>query len=300
MIEPVFNEFSAYPLCDSQIVSDSRFITLVELIKHLERYGIKRVRYESSIHDIPFTTQKSLGVYCNDIINNRPANAAKLNYVYYLFSRIKPPFINDAENVFPDNIEKATYYRVADDGHEEVISENPISLLAASFLKSFTIGFDNNTDSSLQLRLFFRSRENCGRSKTYTKDINLICVSTKESCLSNSRFIEFLASQEDLQVPLPKDKKSSFNLPEHHGQKECKSHGEDLLKNPYVKDILTTRKFNGGESDYISKVYHDGRIEVRLYWTHSGYGLLIATSGEDIVQTTWIANQLNKAFGKKR
>lgn len=297
MIEPVFNEFSAQPLCADGEAADSRFKTLVNLIRYLGGYGMKRVRYENSIGDIPFTVTGTLGDYCSKIRQNRSAqNAARLNEVYFLYGKIKPPFFNESEKSFPNNLKK-TVLLDSDNGSELI--ENPLSLMSAHFLGSFSIGFDNQVKSPLKLRLSFSKMINGKKENEYSKDVELICVTNKEACLKDKQFINLIASQEDLPIPIPNSKKSEFTLPDHHGAKECAEHGKELLNTPYVTDILSTRAFKAGDSEYISKINDDGSIEVRLYWTNAGYGLLISTSGTDIIQTTWIANQLNKKFGKK-
>lgn len=299
MIEPVFNEFSAYPLCDND-AAGAKFHTLASLIKHLEVYGIKKVRYENNLADIPFTKDKSLGEYCNEILCNRnTTNASTQNEVYMLYGRIKPPFIKDDESFEPGDIAQATctYETVNSKGESEMIEADAVSLLSAYLLETFSIGFDNNTETPFKLKLKYKESKD-SKIQTVEKEVSVICVCTEEDCSTNKDFIDLLSNQADLQVKKADVKELNFTLPGHHGTKECKEHGKELLRLDYVKAILSSRAFNSGEKKYIHKINPDGSIEVRLYWTEDGYGLLISTSAENIVQAHWIAKYLNDRYGK--
>lgn len=298
MIEPVFNEFSAYPLCDNN-VADDRFHKLALLVKHLEVYGIKKVRYENNLSEIRFTKDKSLADYCNEIIRNRNVqNAAKLNEVYLLYGRIKPPFFNEEEPFNPGNIVQATYSyeRFDDKGKVERVESEAIGLLSAYLLKSFSIGFDNHTANPCMLKLKYC--ESKGTKMRLEREVPVICICSEDECSTDAGFIDLMSDQDDLVVKKATSKELNFTLPDHHGTKDCREHGKELLKTDYVKAILSSRSFDSSEKSYIHKVNADGSIEVRLYWTEAGYGLLVSTSAENIVQAHWVAKRLKKQYGK--
>lgn len=300
MIEPIFNEFSSFPLCRDGIESEERFNTLIHLIRNLEQFGIKKVRYENSINDIPFNSSSTLGEYCSNIIRNRTKGNANLqNDALFLYSRIKKPFIKEEESVlFPDTISQTQYVRLDNENQVyTVVEENPLSISSAYFLNSFMIGFDNNVEKHLLLKLFYSTKNTKGDIYNDSKIIKIVCVCKTEECFTNMEFIELLASQDDLPVPIADHKETKINIPDHHGTKECKEHGKELLANPYVKEILSSRGFDSSEKCYIHKVNQDGSIEIRLYWTSKGYGLLVSTSAQNIVQAYWIAQMLNKKYG---
>ena len=299
MIEPIFNEYTAYPLCANDSIANLRFDTLIGLLKHLEVYGVKRVRYENSIHDIPFLDGISLGDYCQNFLRNRTSSNAKQQVnALFLYSRIKKPFVKEGEADFPDNMEGAKYLRKTSVFEREF--DCPLSLIVAYSLNTFVVGFDNDVGDSCRLSII-RSCAKAGNGKTTSECVDVPCVCKENNCFENMRFVELMSSQNDLPVPEYSDvhKTRMFNLPGHHGLKECKEHGEDLLKTPYVKDVLSSRAFDPKENNYIHKINSDGSIEVRLYWTRLGYGLLISTTAENVVQTHWIAKWLDNKYGKR-
>lgn len=293
MIEPTFNECSAIPVCNTQEEAARRFDALIKLLKHLKCYGIKHVRHEDSIYDIPFFNEMTLGAFCDSLRAAQNYSNEREN-AFFLYAVIDAPYsLNNNPCIPPENLKDVK----CNDG--SIGTGIPLGLLAAYVLKSFSIGFDNNVSPYYELDLLFSSCKDS--EKLDEKKVRVACVSKESDCCNNVDFIKLLSSQSDLKVKQvdASEKNWNISLPQHHGLDECEKHAKELLTLPYVKGILSSRSFNSSENSYIHKIHPDGSIEVRLYWTKAGYGLWVSTSAENIVQAHWIAKYLEKKYGNR-
>lgn len=293
MIEPTFNECSAIPVCNTQEEAARRFDVLIKLLKHLKCYGIKHVRHEDSIYDIPFFKEMSLGDFC-DSLRDKKNYSNERESAFFLYAVMEAPYSTNNNPCIPPENLGSVECRDASIG-----TGIPLGLLAAYVLKSFSVGFDNNVSPFYELELSFSLCEDS--EKLDEKKVRVVCVSKENDCCNNLGFIELLSSQSDLNVKQVEvfEKDQNISLPQHHGLDECKKHAKELLSLPYVKGILSSRPFNSRENNYIHRINPDGSIEVRLYWTKAGYGLLVSTSAENIVQAHWIAKYLEKKYGNR-
>lgn len=278
MIEPCFNELSIYPLCTTDEDMEQRLATFVNLLKEIKKYGIKKVRYESSFHDIKLKENCSLQDYCNQASTSQERDRAS-----FLYSTLRRPYLDeDKEELFYiyDNCE-------LEDGDE---TKNCMGMYVAALMKSFAVGF-NSVNQATHPKLYLYKN-------TGTVEIREICCLSLPEHTNIQEFIDLMSAQSDLPVPkstLEANQKKK-HLSVHHGKHECNEHAEQLLKNPYVNEILNTIDFNPKETSYIHNVKAPNLIEVRLIWTKAGYGLCVSTTAENIIQNHWIANLLKKQY----
>lgn len=279
MIEPCFNELSVEPFCNTAEEVERRVATFIDLLKKIEKLGIKRTRYENSFTDIKLQENYSLLDYCENVKNPDQRN--------FLYSHMRRPYMDDDKEFFT----YSDYKFVTDEGKEF----DCIGLYVSHITKSFAVGFDAG--------LFEGSRHiECRLSliKNDEKKTTTICCLTLPQHLNNDLFVELMSEQEDLPVPsceiTPKDKK--IHISAHHGKKECEAHADRLVKCKYVKEVLNSIDFNPSEKNYIHKVDDKNLIEVRLVNTKSGYGLCISTTATNKIQNHWIAKYLKREFSK--
>ena len=278
MIEPCFNELSIFPLCTTDEDMEQRLATFIDLLKEIKKYGIKKVRYESSFLDIKLKENCSLQDYCNKASTSQERTRAA-----FLYSTLRRPYLDeDKEELFYiyDKCE-------LEDGDER---KDCMGMYVAALMKSFAVGFySENLATHSKLHLY---------KKTGTEEIREICCLSLPEHTNIQEFVDLMSAQSDLPVPkstLEANQKKK-HLSAHHGKQECNEHAEQLLKNPYVNEILNTIDFNPKETSYIHNVKAPNLIEVRLIWTKAGYGLCVSTTAENIIQNHWIANLLKKQY----
>lgn len=291
MIEPTFNELTFRPLCKTDEEVEFRLNNFVSLLAKLKEYGINRVRIEETFSQIPLKDGLSLyDVFSQDI---KSANSAKRNRGLLLAGTLRQPAVT--EDIEPK------FYGDEDLNRCVCTSVEPeqdcIGLYVADILKSFSVGFaqswlDTNQKKKCEIRILHKD-------ESKNKSSAVFCMTTADD-ENHEMFIELMSSQDDLPVEQnndnPEGKVNRF--PQHHGRDECLEFAKQIAKSKYVSKVLNSINQKAGQKDFIHKIHDDGLIEIRMTWTGRGLGIVVATTGKNKAQTTWIAKHLEKNYKK--
>ncbi len=293
LTDPCFNELSVFPLCTNDVEVRTRIETFISLLRRLKKYGFTKLRCEHGLSDFKLTETISISDYSQSALVKGNHDNKDRNNALFLFSFVRKPYLNDKEESFFGLFDEVKSCLNEDDN--EWI--DCYGLYIAYLLKSFVVSFDTVTDNPCKLKLI-KNKINNGSIVVDSEKIVSIANISNESQLENDELIIQTLSEQDINVSeAGKNKALKFTIPSHHGKKECMKHGKELLKIPYVVDILNSIPFDPSEKQYIHKVHPNGNIEVRLHWTKRGYGLIIATSANDIIEAWRIAKELQRHFG---
>lgn len=285
MVEPCFNELTMIPYCSTEDEVEQRVDSFISTLNTLKQHGIKRVRYENGFSDIILKEGLSLEDYCN-----QAATGKRKNNRDFLYSFLKKPYLNEGEESVFNKYDDCVFLSEQDE------SINCLGLYVAFIMNSFAVGFENG---------IFKDNKNLNCHLCLTKNnqifhARVVCM-TRPEHLFDEEIIEILSNQDDLPVDktIIPDEKKKIHISKHHGIKECLTHARELISSKYVTEILNSIDFDRSEKQYIHKITEPNLLEIRLYWTKGGYGLCVATTGKDIIQTKWIAKNLDKKFGNK-
>lgn len=291
LADPCFNELSIFPLCTNDAEVRSRIETFISLLRRLKKYGFSKLRCEHGLRDFKLTDTMSLYDYCQTSHSN--SNSKDRDNAAFLFTFIRRPYLKDNEESCFGDFDEVKYCSDENNG----TWCDCYGLYIAFLLESFTISFDGAIPSTCKLKLIKNKTENSNIVVDSEKIVEIANISN-ENQLDTDEFIIHTLSGKEINVPKAGvNKTQTFTLPSHHGIKECRRHGRELLQNPYVVDVINSIDFDSKEKQYIHKIHPDGKIEVRLHWTKIGYGLIISTSAQDIIEARWIAKHLQKRFG---
>lgn len=283
MIEPVLNELSFYPLCQSDDEVENRLVVFIDLIKELKNLGIRFVRYERSFADIMLKEHYSLEDYCFQAKDSKSKN--RKDFFYSTFRR---PYIDeDNESLLYEN-DSCKFVS------NDCVEYDTLGLLVAHVTDSFAVGFDAGLFQGGSHKLC--TLKLCKNNEV--KNVHVCCLTQKDLIFSLKEFILLMASQPDLKVPISINKNRLINLPAHHGKDECEEFGKRLLDCDYVNEILNSIDFSPSEKNFIHKVGERNILEVRLPKSKHGYGLCISTSAENIIHNYWISYYLSARYGK--
>lgn len=108
----------------------------------------------------------------------------------------------------------------------------------------------------------------------------------------------------DYKQSLPLVLIKSDKIPQEKPIKIREDHGKDILTEfsnklcqcEYVEGIVNSLPFNPKESNFIHTIKDNGLIEVVLYWTDPGYGLVVQTTGKNKKETEEIAKILRRKY----
>lgn len=291
MIEPVFNELTFKPLCETDGEVESRLNNFINLLAKLKEYGINRVRIEERFDQMPLKKGVSLyDVFTQDI---KSTDSVKRTRGFFLAGILRQPAVTeDIESEFygDKDLDKCICTSV------EPVQEC-IGLYVADILKSFSVGFaqswlDTDQKKKFEIQILYKD-------ESKNKNSAVLCLTTADD-ENHEMFVELMSSQEDLPVnqnnDAPEGKINKF--PQHHGREECQEFAKQVAKSKYITKVLNTIDHKAGEKAFIHKIHDDGLIEIRMTWTGRGLGIVVATTGKNKAQMAWIAKHLEANYKK--
>ena len=71
-----------------------------------------------------------------------------------------------------------------------------------------------------------------------------------------------------------------------------------IINSPYVNSVKNSLPWNNRTTNFIRRVYPNGLIEVVLYWTDEGLGMVIQTTGRNQRETEEIARLLEEKYAQ--
>ena len=129
------------------------------------------------------------------------------------------------------------------------------------------------------------------------KEISIHHAATVANIESQKEWIESL--QEIVLVKtnlLPKQKK--FSVRADHGTDVLKDFWNKIKNCEYIESCINSLPFNSFDKELIRNINPNGQIELVLYWTDKGLGMVIQTTGRNYRETKEIADILTEKYSK--
>lgn len=135
---------------------------------------------------------------------------------------------------------------------------------------------------------------------TVSKDAESVNVRN----FSNAMHVEF--HREWLESTLPLNLRTTdlspsakeVSLRPDHGSNILYEYSKKLLRSPYVVSVVNSIQFNPYYRSFIRKASADGTLEIVLYWTDEGFGLVVQTTGRNKRETEKIGEILKEQYGR--
>ena len=249
----------------------------VSLIKEIVNLGINKIRYEGNLSEIMLTNNISLADYCNN-------NIKKPECLLLLSSITKPYMVEGSEK----EKEFYEYNDVKLQKHNETV--DCIGFYAAFLNKSFCVSFCS--DDFWKETKYKLTLEKQGK-KTYKTVFGF----SNSSQLYDDDFLEWSL---DIPTKIPESNllptNKDIKLRDDHGKDKLEAFAKRLINCPYVESIINSLPYNPYSTGKKHKVCDDGKIEFILTDTDKGLGLVIQTTAKTKLQTTWLANYIEKKF----
>ncbi len=279
VMEVCFNELSVEPYCTNGEEIDRRVGEYVQVVKAALELGAKKIRYEHGLGSVSLTEEISLAQYCFDKRNNKI-------WSDFLLSCVKKPYIEDGSETEVDFI---SYDDVKLKKNDTFL--DCFGLYSAYLYKSYCIGF---CSEDFWRNVFFTLRLVKGRKIT---EQQIVCIS-EEGAFNEEPFAEWCIN--NISIPVLESNllpcKKEIKLRDDHGKDKLMVFAERLVQSPYIKKVIGSLPFNPTETKFIHNLYNDGRIELVLTDTDQGLGLVVQTTGRNLLETKWIAKYLMKKF----
>ena len=282
-MEVCFNELSQYPLCDNDATCVERVNNYAKVLAKLKiDYGLSKIRYEHGLEDINLKEGFTLKDYCFS------RNHKRDSVVQLIVSMVKHPYIPE------ENEDKLGAYDYDDVKCVVGTTEyDTLGLYCAYLYKGFAVSFSSAQEwacDHVMLRLY---------SKGKPEDHSVVNVALVAQLLDD-KFYRWYGQYGKVNLEKCKiapDKKP-FHVRDDHGKDVLKEFFHKIRKEPYVANAINSLPFNPNATEFIHKVYGDGKIELVLHWTDKGYGLVISTTARNQVQAYYAANLLKDKYDK--
>lgn len=271
----------------SQIVPDEEVGDIVRnyanVVKYAGNLGYKKVRYETGLDDVMLTQTESLKSYCG--------KHSRENGCMLLLSTVRHPYIDEADE---QKVEHYVFnrYLLKIDGQEY----DDMCFCAAYLANSFLVGLDivpiwKNLEFSL-----------CINTEHEELEEPLYCVVSEEQ-YGNEAFGKWIDEHDVVDgtsiiktTVTPSEKK--IHLRDDHGKDVLKAHARRILNSPYVVEIINSTPFKQHAKQYVDEVKANGQIEIVLMKTDAKIGMVVQTTGTNLKETIWIANELKKKYAE--
>lgn len=129
------------------------------------------------------------------------------------------------------------------------------------------------------------------------KEIMIHHAATVENLNSQHDWIESLRDIELVKTSLPLEKKS-FKVRHDHGTDVLEEFWNKIKNCEYVESCINSLPFNSFDKELVHDIRANGQIELVLYWTDKGLGMVIQTTGRNYRETKKIADILAEKYSK--
>lgn len=281
MREVFFNSRTPQMISDGEVENIVR--NYANVIKCAGNLGYKKVRYETGLDDVMLTQNESLKSYCG--------KHSRDNSCQLLLSTVRRPYIDETDE---QKVEQyiLNQYRLKMDGQEY----DDMCFCAAYLANSFLVGLDvipiwKNLKYSLSIN-----------SDNEELEEPLYCVVSEEQYQDRefSKWIDehdIIDGASIIKTSVEPSKKK-IHLRDDHGKDLLTAHAHRILNSPFVIEIINSTPFKQYAKQYVDEVKANGQIEIVLMNTDAKFGMVVQTTGRNLKETIWIANELKKKYAE--
>ncbi|MBM4054805.1 MAG: hypothetical protein FJ264_09075 [Planctomycetes bacterium] len=279
----MYNELSAAPLSNNKQLANQKVAKLIDCYKAARQHGFKKIRFSKQFQDIEIAGGYSLQHWLSET-NQRNLKDLILGARTY-------PFINEEDTRAEGEYLKHCFS--FEDTDYQIARTECLGLAAAHIYDTLSVSFSGT-------HLWERNTLRITKINDKTKEVKEVDVNNVFSadCFkqqSIGAFIERISNVVLVESSLQPNEKQ-IHLRDDHGTDVLNAFAERIRNSPYVSSIINSLPWNSQTTNFIRRVYPDGKIEVVLYWTDKGLGMVIQTTGRNQRETEKIARLLEEDY----
>lgn len=282
-MEMMFNELSETPISNNKALANQKVAVLIECHKKAHENGFAKIRFSKHFHEIDIAGGYTLHQWLNET-NQR-------DHKNLILSARTFPFINSEDSWAEDEYLKYDYYFE----NTEPLFERAecLGLAAAHIYDSLAISFQGSSiwESNIIAITKVNDQNLLADKVDVTNVFSGDCFSTKTVSLFIERIREVVLVSSPLQPA-----KKAIDLRSDHGKDVLNAFARRIIDSPYVHGIINSLPWNRRNSNFIRRVYPNGLIELVLYRTDKGFGMVIQTTGRNQRETEEIARLLEEEY----
>ena len=282
-MEMIYNELSNIPVSENKILANQRVAFLIECYKKGQQNGFDRIRFPKQFHEIEISGGYTLQQWLDE--------TDQRNYKDLILGARTYPFIKTEDTWAEEEYIKHHFY--FENADNNIIRTECLGLAAAHIYDTLAVSFRGNP--VWEKDLFSIKKVNDVTGLMENADVTNVFSSDCFQKQNVRTFIERISEIVLQSSPLnPDDKVIRFRS--DHGIDVLNAFAKRITKSPYVNGIINSLPFNNGSKSFIRRVYPNGLIEVVLYWTDRGLGMVIQTTGRNLRETEEIAKLLETEY----
>lgn len=280
-MEILYNELSEYPLSESKITANQKVATFIKCYAESVRHSFNRIRFSKNFNEINLADGYTLQNWLEetDQKNNKDLLLGARTY----------PFINEDDVWAEDNYIRNDFFY--ENNEPKVEKTACLGLAAASIYDTLAISFSGSQlweKNAITIIIVNGENEN---SLDVTNVFSKNCFNTNEI----KNFIERIGELALIESLLRPEGKQ-IKLRDDHGKDILDTFAKRLRNSPYVNGIINSIPYNARATNFIRRVYPNGQIEIVLFWTDRGLGMIIQTTGRNQRETEEIARILEEEY----
>ena len=289
-----FNELSRTPISACKKDADCVVSCLAETLKAAREEGFRIIRCDDDgISGISLAEDYSRGDFC---LKNLRSNEATL-----ILSMFRPPYYESKSDEEKRYIESAFSVDVPKELHPEGVME-ACGLSAAAMHDAICLSLATHDFWKLNKILHVREkgRNGLNRHKVYN-------FSSPADFIRADHYLKWCLDhiKEDfLDCGIAPEKKMCSLSSDHHGNDELKKFAkQSLFKLPYIIGVVTSIAYTHNADRFVKSIQykkngeHPTRLEVVLWKSEHGYGMVVETTARNEFELLQIAYKLEKLFG---
>lgn len=279
-----FNEISFQPEVDNEQSLKEKFMLAANILKIAkEKYGFSHLVFTSDLSKTKVINSQTFYEWVYSIPHQGDKNK--------ILGLIKRPYIND---VLQDQVGDldAFYFENLDLHIEPTYCHG----LATAYITE-TASLSLHTHSFWEQKKLVFFKENLETKVPDSVYAHNLCL---ENCFDDNvlkTYFESIAKVDLAESPLnPNEKTHHFR--DDHGTDILTAFSKRIKNSKYVNTIINSLPFNSHTSQFIRRIYQDGKIEIVLHWEDKGYGMVIQSTGRNFRETKAIAQILKDEYDK--
>ena len=277
----IFNELSCMPLSDTMADANQKMVQLIQTYAEGNKKGFKGIRFSLHLHELRISESYSMEDWLNQT-NQRTLKDLLLGARRYPFIREEDDW---AEQVYIENV-----YYISDASDNEIFCGS-IAVAHIYATLSISLASAHNWQQNI-FTINIRTLGNLPDTQVSVPNVFSRECFTKPSI---SSFVENIGKISLLASQLRPEEKAIHFRPDH-GTDVLMAYAKRLVNHAYVDGVINSLEWKPKAVSLIHKVHADGKIELVLYWTDKGLGMVVQTTGRNLRETQHIANLIKEKY----
>lgn len=279
-MEMIFNELSCMPLSETNADANEKMVQLIQTYAEGNKKGFKGIRFPLYLHQLNLSETYSMEDWLKQT-NQRTLKNLLVGARRYPFIKTEDEW---AEKVYIENI-----YYINNRGTETFCAGLAVAHIYATV--SISLASANHWQQNT-ITINIRTNDNLPNTQVSVPNVFSKACFTQPSIAS---FIENIGEISLITTQLNPDEKP-IHFRDDHGTDVLMAFAKRLVNYAYVDGVINSLEWKPKAINLIHNVFADGKIELVLYWTDKGLGMIIQTTGRSLRETQHIANLIKEKY----